>query len=361
MRIDFGLRCTRHCVARTCSTSLVPIPKASAPNAPCVAVWLSPQTIVMPGWVTPSSGPMTWTMPWCSRAERVDRDAELLAVALERLDLDAAELVLDERGGRRAVGRHVVVGGGERAVGAADRAAGQPQAVEGLRARDLVDEVQVDVDQARRHLVALPRSCRTAWSVGSCRCQLLRRPAATTASRTRLAVAGVLEVVGKVGVERHAVALGQRVALAVDVAARRRPCCTSAISRAPGSWIGGSPGPPVARAAARGRGARARRAGRAAAGSGPRSGGRARRRPGGARRARVIETAPASSRRSSWLRRRSSPAAMRRGDLQRRARLAPLDLAEHGRRDAGAARRDRAGSGPCARAAPGCAGRWGRR
>ena len=66
MRIDLGLFATRHCVASTCSTSLVPIPKASAPNAPCVAVWLSPQTIVMPGCVTPSSGPMTCTIPWRS-------------------------------------------------------------------------------------------------------------------------------------------------------------------------------------------------------------------------------------------------------------------------------------------------------
>jgi hypothetical protein len=39
-------------VASTCSTSLVPMPKASAPKAPCVLVWLSPQTTVMPGWVT---------------------------------------------------------------------------------------------------------------------------------------------------------------------------------------------------------------------------------------------------------------------------------------------------------------------
>ena len=39
------------------------MPKASAPKAPCVVVWLSPQTMVMPGWVKPSSGPMTWTMP----------------------------------------------------------------------------------------------------------------------------------------------------------------------------------------------------------------------------------------------------------------------------------------------------------
>ena len=66
MRIERGLRWARHCVASTCSTSLVPIPKASAPNAPWVAVWESPQTIVMPGCVTPSSGPITWTMPWRS-------------------------------------------------------------------------------------------------------------------------------------------------------------------------------------------------------------------------------------------------------------------------------------------------------
>ena len=59
----FDSTCSRHCVASTCSTSLVPMPKASAPNAPCVEVWLSPQTMVCPGCVMPSSGPMTCTMP----------------------------------------------------------------------------------------------------------------------------------------------------------------------------------------------------------------------------------------------------------------------------------------------------------
>ena len=63
-RIVLGLGCDSVWVARTCSTSLVPMPNASAPNAPCVAVWLSPHTMVMPGCVTPSSGPMTCTMPW---------------------------------------------------------------------------------------------------------------------------------------------------------------------------------------------------------------------------------------------------------------------------------------------------------
>ena len=50
-------------VASTCSTSEVPMPKASAPKAPWVEVWLSPQTIVIPGRVKPCSGPMMWTMP----------------------------------------------------------------------------------------------------------------------------------------------------------------------------------------------------------------------------------------------------------------------------------------------------------
>src|SRR5438128_452314 len=59
-----GLDHTRHCVASTCSTSLVPIPRASAPNAPCVEVCESPHTMIIPGWVSPCSGPITCTMPW---------------------------------------------------------------------------------------------------------------------------------------------------------------------------------------------------------------------------------------------------------------------------------------------------------
>ena len=61
--IVFGRVCRSVCVASTCSTSEVPIPNARAPRAPCVEVWLSPQTIVMPGWVSPCSGPITCTMP----------------------------------------------------------------------------------------------------------------------------------------------------------------------------------------------------------------------------------------------------------------------------------------------------------
>ena len=62
--IDFDFFMTRHCVASTCSTSDVPMPNASAANAPCVLVCESPHTTVMPGSVAPCSGPITCTMPW---------------------------------------------------------------------------------------------------------------------------------------------------------------------------------------------------------------------------------------------------------------------------------------------------------
>ena len=75
----------------------------------------------------------------------VAADAELLAVAVERVELLLRELVADRLRERRR--RHVVVGRRERAVGAAHRAAREAQPVEGLRARHLVDEVQVDEQQ----------------------------------------------------------------------------------------------------------------------------------------------------------------------------------------------------------------------
>ena len=62
-RMFFALRWISVWVASTCSTSDVPMPCASAPKAPCVEVWLSPHTIVMPGSVKPCSGPTMWTMP----------------------------------------------------------------------------------------------------------------------------------------------------------------------------------------------------------------------------------------------------------------------------------------------------------
>ena len=64
MRMVFGRFCHSACVAMTWATSEEPMPKAMAPTAPCVEVWLSPQTITRPGCVKPCSGPTTWMMPW---------------------------------------------------------------------------------------------------------------------------------------------------------------------------------------------------------------------------------------------------------------------------------------------------------
>jgi hypothetical protein len=78
---------------------------------------------------------------------REQRDAELVAVLLQRLELTARDRVLHRR--RDRVGRDVVVGRGERAVGTTHRTVVEAKTVEGLGARHLVDQVQVNVDEGR--------------------------------------------------------------------------------------------------------------------------------------------------------------------------------------------------------------------
>ena len=56
------------------------MPKPSAPSAPLVQVWESPQTTSVPGWVMPSSGPMTCTMP-CSSPPTSNRRTPALRVS----------------------------------------------------------------------------------------------------------------------------------------------------------------------------------------------------------------------------------------------------------------------------------------
>ena len=89
--------------------------------------------------------------PLATAAGRVERDAELLAVARER-----RELLLGERVHRRVVaGRDVVIHRRERQVGTANGPAGEPQRLERLRRCDLVDEVQIDVQEVGLPLHAL--------------------------------------------------------------------------------------------------------------------------------------------------------------------------------------------------------------
>ena len=139
------------------------------------AVWLSPQTIVMPGCVRPSSGPMTCTMPRCVAAEAEQLDAELAAVLLHRrtwlrrgLDPDrhAAE---DLRRGRsassgpasRACDRAGAPAGPRRAA----RANACGEVTSWMRCRSTYSTAGVSAVSGTTSCA--PRSSRTASSVSS--------------------------------------------------------------------------------------------------------------------------------------------------------------------------------------------------
>ena len=140
-------------VASTCSTSEVPMPWASAPKAPWVEVWLSPQTIVVPGRVKPCSGPMMWTTP-CRAVELVVIfDAEFARVLGQLLDLLAALGIGDAAAA--VGGLDVVVDDGERLFRRAHLAPGHAQALERLRARHFMDEMAVDVDEDSKSALGL--------------------------------------------------------------------------------------------------------------------------------------------------------------------------------------------------------------
>ena len=103
-------------------------------------------------------------------AQRVQLDAELVAVLLERRDLRRrggvehrdAPVAAARRGRRRVIHRR------DRALGTAHLEAALAQPGERLRRRDLVDQVQVDVEdrrrvrRRRRARGARPRSSRTS-------------------------------------------------------------------------------------------------------------------------------------------------------------------------------------------------------
>ena len=81
------------------------------------------------------------------RAQRVERDAELRAVGGQLGELEAGLLVEDGQGA--VVRRRGVVRRGHGPLGVADGQAAATEALEGLRAGDLVDEVEVDADDGR--------------------------------------------------------------------------------------------------------------------------------------------------------------------------------------------------------------------
>ncbi len=139
---SLGLAMARHWVASTSRTWLVPMPNAMAPTAPCVDVWLSPHAMVMPGWVSPSSGPMTCTIP-CLPLSSPNSGTRRVGGVLDQVDGHLLGHLVGERALLRRR-RDDVVERGERAPGHAHGQVELAQRREGLRRRDLVDQVEPD-------------------------------------------------------------------------------------------------------------------------------------------------------------------------------------------------------------------------
>jgi hypothetical protein len=86
--------------------------------------------------------------PLAGVTDAVERDPEFRAVRLELADLRRGELVEDRQARGRRGDR--MVGRGDGLAGPADAQSARAQTREGLRAGDLVDEVEVDGEDGRR-------------------------------------------------------------------------------------------------------------------------------------------------------------------------------------------------------------------
>ena len=142
------------------------MPNAKAPNAPCVAVWLSPQTMAHARLREAQLGTdhVDDALLGRCRGRRawMPNSSQLRAASRAALGHAASAT------GQAVVRRSGRCGPSWRRSGPAGaRAAARAQALERLRRGHLVDEVQVDVEQRRpvrswRDDVARPTSCRRA-------------------------------------------------------------------------------------------------------------------------------------------------------------------------------------------------------
>ena len=130
-----------------------------APKAPWVEVWLSPQTMVVPGRVQPCSGPMIWTMPW--RMSFIGKYSMPNSLAffsrVSTCSLDSGSVMPLSRS---LVGT-LWSATAKRQIGAADFAARHAQAFESLGAGHFMHQMPVDIEdrgltRARRHQMGVP-------------------------------------------------------------------------------------------------------------------------------------------------------------------------------------------------------------
>ena len=126
--------------------------KAERAQRAVAAVWLSPQTTVVPGSVKPRSGPTTWTMPCSAASASMNSTRTRGCCGVERIELLRRLRIGDRRRDPLRVrprrGGQVMVRHRKRQIGAAHRTTGRAKAIEGLRARHLMDEVAVDVEES---------------------------------------------------------------------------------------------------------------------------------------------------------------------------------------------------------------------
>ena len=143
--IGLGRFCASVCVASTWATSVVPMPHASAPNAPSVAVWLSPHTTVEPGSTSPFSAAVTWTMPWRGSPRPKSRMPDAWQLRSQERDQFGSARV-----GTRVTawlrGDDVIVHG-ERVPRLGDAAPGGVQLAERFGAAHFVHEMAIDGEQ----------------------------------------------------------------------------------------------------------------------------------------------------------------------------------------------------------------------
>ena len=123
------------------------MPKASAPKAPCVLVWLSPHTIVVPGKRQPELRADDVDDALAAAVEVEQRHAERRRRCSRSVSTCCARQRIGDRQVPRCRRRHVVIDGREGEIGTPDLAAAQAQAFERLRRRHFVNEVTIDVEQ----------------------------------------------------------------------------------------------------------------------------------------------------------------------------------------------------------------------
>ena len=158
MRMDFGCFSAITWVARMCSSSLVPQPKASAPSPPTVGAWLSGTASSRPAAPCRARARPRGR---CPARDRRGRTVGCRAVGCPRAWRGETARRRDCSGRRAPGGSRPVILHRDGQVGPPHRTACLLEALEGVRRMQLMQHVTVDIDQLAavrtpRHAMGVP-------------------------------------------------------------------------------------------------------------------------------------------------------------------------------------------------------------